>query len=364
MLLITCFLLLTTALMAQNTNSAVPAVIYVQNAYTSQAEEGVELQVAIKQPNGQQYRLSTHHTNAQGMINLSLQPVVSYSITSKKANYYTQLTLLNTKDLARTNKNRFNISLRPKFCYRLKGQIRGEQLVWKEAYFTMTNITTQEIQRVELSARGAYHTCGKCGETYVIAPFVNGQAQVLDTLYLSPSQCQDGRNPLLQFDFQLKPQPPSIEESLPNEGQEATKSKTIKAIEQLAIGDSLIIDELRFEGKTKKLNTKGNKALEDLVNALQANPQLFIELIVHTDARKSNRYNWLVAQKRGTWLTEYFTNKGISTERIVITPVGEARILNHCTNNKRCTVAQHAVNDRVEMVRHPNGVSQKSSTSD
>jgi outer membrane protein OmpA-like peptidoglycan-associated protein len=353
MVLITCFLLLTTALMAQN--SAVPTVIYVENTYTSQAEEGVELQVAIKQPNGQQYKLSTHHTNADGMVNLSLQPDISYSITSRKSDYYTQLTLLKTTDLARTSKNRFNISLRPKSCYRLKGQIRGEQVVWKNAYFTMTNIATQEIQRVELSVRGEYHTCGKCGETYIIAPFVDDKAQVLDTLYLDPTQCQTGRNPLLQFDFQLNPQPPAIEESLPKEENEIAKTKTVEAIEQLAIGDSLIIDELRFEGKTKKLDSNGKQALEDLLKALKANPDLFIELIVHTDARKSERYNWLVAQRRGVWLAEFFANQGVPAERILITPVGEARILNHCTNNKRCTTAEHAVNDRVEMVRHPNG---------
>ncbi|MFK7798019.1 MAG: OmpA family protein [Aureispira sp.] len=340
--------------MAQNISSAVPTTIYVENAYTSQAEEGVELHVDLKQPNGQQYRLSTHITNAQGMVNLSLQPEISYSLTSRKADYYTQLTLLKTTDLARTSKNRFNISLRPKSCYRLKGQIRGNQVIWKNAYFTMTNIATQELQRVELNEQGEYHTCGKCGETYVIAPFVEEQAQALDTLYLAPNQCQNGRNPLLQFDFQMMPQPVSIAENIPKEEKEG-----VETIEQLAIGDSLIIDELRFEGKTKKLDSKGNKALEDLVKALQENPQLYVELIVHTDARKSERYNWLVAQKRGIWLAEYFTTQGIPTERIMVTPVGEARILNHCTNNKRCTTAQHAVNDRVEMVRHPNGISKK-----
>lgn len=349
MVLITCFLLLTTGLMAQNFSSAVPTVIYVENTYTAQAEEGVELQVAIKQPNGQQYKLSTHRTNANGMVNLSLQPDISYSITSKKADYYTQLTLLNTKDLARTSKNRFNISLRPKSCYRLKGQIRGEQIVWKDAYFIMTNIATQEQQQVVLSEQGAYHTCGKCGETYIIAPFVDGQAQALDTLYLAPAQCQKGRNPLLQFDFEIIPQPILVEKAIPIEEE-------VSVIEQLVVGDSLIVEELRFEGKTQKLDSKGKEALEDLVSALEANPQLFIELIVHTDARKSERYNWLVAQKRGAWLAEYFTDKGIAQERILITPVGEARILNHCTNNKPCTAAEHAINDRVEMVRHPNGV--------
>lgn len=345
MKLICCFLLLTISLLAQDKNSSVPTTLYVQNAYTLQAEEGVEVQFELRQPNGQYFRTATHYTNAQGMVSLSLQPNLSYSITSKKKKYYTQLTLLETKDLARTSKNRFNISLRPKSCYRLQGQVETTT-IGEEAYFEMTNLTTQESQTVAIDEQGHFYTCGECGATYAIAPFIGGQAQELDTLYLSPSQCQGGRNPLLKFNLSLKPQP------IPEEVQPDPAPEGIAA---LAIGDSLIVQDLSFEGKTKKLGAQGQKALEELVEALKVEPDLFVELLVHTDSRKSERYNWLLAQKRGKLLEKYMEEQGIAPERYTIIPVGEARILNQCTNNKSCTAAQHAVNNRVEMVRHPAG---------
>ncbi|MGH1335810.1 MAG: OmpA family protein [Aureispira sp.] len=335
---ICCFLLLTTSLFGQNQKSSVPTTIYVENAYTQQAEEGVELRFELRQPNGQYFRVATYSTNAEGMVSLSLQPNLSYSITSKKLDYYTQLTLLETKDLARLSKNRFNVSLRPKSCYRLQGQVEQVQNNWKDAYFTMTNLATQERQRVEINKQGEYYTCGKCGETYSIAPFIEGQAQKIDTLYLSPTNCQRNQNALLRFNLRLEPQP--MVEEPPTDPA-------------LVVEDSLVIKDLSFEGKTKKLGTKGQKALEELVAALKTEPNLFVELLVHTDARKSERYNWLLAQKRGVLLKQYMEEQGIAPERYIIIPVGEAQILNQCTNNKRCTAAQHAVNNRVEMVRHP-----------
>lgn len=336
-------MLLTIPILAQDRATSVPTTLYVQNAYTLQAEEGVELKFELRQPNGQYFRTATHYTNADGMVSLSLQPNLSYSITSKKDQYYTQLTLLETKDLARTSKNRFNISLRPKSCYRLQGQVQGDTPVGEGAYFEMTNLASLESQTVAIDKQGYFFTCGSCGATYAIAPYIGGQAQELDTLYLSPSQCKGGRNPLLNFNLSLKPQP-VIEEPTPPEG-----------IAALAVGDSLVVKDLSFEGKTKKLGGQAQKALEELVATLQAEPNLFVELLVHTDSRKSERYNWLLAQKRGKLLEEYMQEQGIAPERYVIVPVGEARILNQCTNGKNCTAAEHALNNRVEMVRHPAG---------
>lgn len=333
-------LLLATGLLGQTNTFSVPTTLYVENAYTLQAEAGVELSIELRQPNGQYFQVSTHSTNEMGKVSLSLQPDLSYSITSKKKDYYTQLTLLETKELARTNKNRFNISLRPKFCYRLQGQISGAKNIGNDTYFDMTNLATQESQRVPINAQGEYYTCGKCGETYVIAPVVEGEAQELDTLYLSPTACEGGRNPLLHFNFKLKPQPVVA---------------IISEAEPVELEDSLVVKDLSFEGKTKKLGAQGQKALEGLVAELKASPDLFVELLVHTDSRKSERYNWLLAQKRGVLLSAYMEEQGIPAERYVIVPVGEARIINQCTNNKRCTAAEHAANNRVEMVRHIGG---------
>jgi outer membrane protein OmpA-like peptidoglycan-associated protein len=335
--------MLASSLRGQENSVSVPATIYIQNTYTLQAEKGVEVRFELRQPNGQFFRADTRYTNEQGMVNISLEPNLTYALTSRKAEYFTQVTLLETKELSRTDRNRFNISLRPKACYRLQGQVQGTRNQWQGAYFTLTNLATQERQRVDIDEQGRYYACGKCGETYQIAPIVQGQPQVLDTLYLSPAACERRQNPLLKFNLRLKPQP-LVVKRIP---EEAPLPRTQE--------DSLVVENLSFEGKTKKLGAQGQQALEELATALQAEPNLFVELLVHTDSRKSERYNWLLAQKRGALLEKYLQEQGIDPERYVIVPVGEARILNQCTNNKRCSAAEHAVNNRVEMVRHPEG---------
>lgn len=327
-----------------NTAMSIPAAIYIENAYTFEPQAGVKIQLNAKQPNGTIYRYGEYTSNAEGMVLLSLLPQTVYQISSRKEQYYSQLTLLETQELSRTGKNRFNISLRPKACYRLQGQIRQE--VGQESYFDLTDASTGVVQQVHILPDGRYYACGQCGRTYYLTAQLNGEAQQPDTVYLDPIACSGQRSPIMNLTFQPRSVLPSIEEN----SVESVVDASIPAID-----DSLIVENLIFEGKTKNLDAAGEAILLELIDALAVDKDLVVELLVHTDARKSERYNWLLAERRAALLKQYLDDKGIDPQRYRILPVGEQKILNHCTNGKRCSTAEHRINNRVELIRHPNG---------
>lgn len=325
---------------------SVPVAIYIENAYTFAPQNGVTVTIQVRQPNGRPYRFGVYKTDAQGVILLSLLPSTVYQITSQKDGYFSQLTLLETKNLSRTGKNRFNISLRPKECFRLQGQL--QRTIGEESYFTLTNLATKATQKVRILSDGRYYACGACGETYRLEATIGGQVQQPDTIYLDPRSCMEERSPIMRLSVQ--PIPILEVEPIKEEPEEITSSLLP------SIGDSLIVENLVFEGKTKRLGEAGRAILEELITILAEDSNLVVKLLIHTDARKSERYNWLLAERRGELLRRSMEARGIDPRRYCILPIGEKDILNHCTNNKSCTAKEHRINNRVELIRYPNGV--------
>ncbi|BDS15382.1 OmpA family protein [Aureispira anguillae] len=314
----------------------VPTAIYVENAYNLKAITEAKLTVKQKETDGKYYTYGVYHTDSTGTVNLSLNKDKTYTITTKKQDYYTQITVLSTNDISRTGKNKFGLSMRPKNCYRIKGQVRTDVALTGNNFFILKDLESRETETVAIDNKGYYFACGQCGRSYLIIPFLDNEQQQIDTINLLEQYCQDRRNPLLEFNIQpqkISPKEEVIEEE---------KGKFAK-------GDSVLLENLVFEGKTRQLNKVGNEALEVLYQTLSDNPQLIVELHIHTDARKSERYNWLLAQRRGKFIHEFLIEKGIEINQFSIVPVGESQIINHCTNGKSCSKAEHAINNRVEM---------------
>lgn len=314
----------------------VPTAIYVENTYTLKPLVKAEVTLKQKETDGKYYTYGIYETDSLGTASISLNNNKTYTVTTKKSNYYTQITVLSTNDISRTGKNKFGLSMRPKDCYRIKGQVETNLELTGNNYFFLRDLGSGTVETVSINKEGKYFACGKCGKNYSITPFLNDEQQKVDTIDLLMEYCQNKRNPMLKFNIKAEK---AIEEAPIVEKEKGKYAK----------GDSIVLENLVFEGKTRQLNDLGNQALELLYQNLQENPKLIVELRVHTDARKSERYNWLLARKRGKFIDEFLIEKGVSPERYSVISIGETEIMNHCKNGKSCSKAEHAVNNRVEM---------------
>lgn len=316
----------------------IPTTLEVENAYTLKAVAGAQIIVKQKESDGKYYSYGIYHTDSMGIINLSINEGKVYTVTTKKENYYTQITVLSTDDISRVGKNKFGLSMRPKDCYRIQGKVNGAISLDLENYIILQNRASNASERIDINSKGYYYACATCGQNYLMISYLNGKEYQADSLDLNEETCRGKRNPLLEWNIV----PKEIKEEPIVELIKEAKAKYYK-------GDSMVLTQLVFEGKKQNTDDKGREVLNSLCKDLLEYPDLTIELKIHTDTRKSERYNWLLSKKRGAYMEGYLEEKGIESSRYTITPVGEAEILNDCSNGKPCSKEEHAVNNRVEL---------------
>lgn len=323
---------------AQAFQYTIPTTLEVENAYTMKAVAEAQVLVKQKEPDGKYYGYGIYYTDSTGQISLSLNEGKVYTITTKKTNFYTQIAVLSTDDISRVGKNKFGLSMRPKDCYRIRGMVKDSLISNGENYIVLQNLASNVSETIAINQEGYYYACATCGQSYLMIPYLNGKQYQIDTLELNGENCLGKRNPLLEFNF--------IPQEIPKEPVvEIPEPPKVK----YTMGDSMVLTNLVFSGKSEGTDEKGKEELNALSKDLLKYPELTIELKIHTDTKKSERYNWLLSKKRGDFMGEYLEEKGVNPTRFTITPVGEAEILNDCGNGKPCSKKEHAVNNRVEL---------------
>ena len=310
----------------------------VENAYNFKPVVGAKLVVQQKGPKGHYHSYGTYYTDSMGLISLSLNTDQVYTVSSQKENYYTQITGFSTTNISGLDPNKLGLSMRPKDCYRIRGQVKSQRPFVGENYIILENRASKEFEKIVINSDGSYYACATCGQNYLIIPYLDGRQYKIDTIALNRADCEGKKNLLLELNIL----PTEILEEPIVEVIEVPKKKYIK-------GDSMILKNLVFEGKSQKMDDLGNESLDSLAKDLLKYPNLIVELRVHTDSRKSERYNWLLSKERAKYIERYLDKKGINAAQVTITPIGEAEILNHCVNGKSCSKKEHTVNNRVEL---------------
>lgn len=120
---------------------------------------------------------------------------------------------------------------------------------------------------------------------------------------------------------------------------------TVEEIEELQVDlDALIEGKVvEFETKSFELTPKGVALLDEIVEALEAAPEVRIGISGHTDSRGSTEENQQLSEDRADAVLHYLVNTGQSADRFVVIGYGE---LNPTDSND--TSAGRARNRRIE----------------
>lgn len=120
------------------------------------------------------------------------------------------------------------------------------------------------------------------------------------------------------------------------------------SIERIVINKAIRLENIYYDYNKWDIRPDAALELDKLVKILQDNPKIKIELSSHTDARGSDKYNQTLSQKRAQSAVDYIVSKGISKDRITAKGYGESKLLNKCSNGKKCTEEEHQWNRRTE----------------
>ena len=103
------------------------------------------------------------------------------------------------------------------------------------------------------------------------------------------------------------------------------------------------LKNIQFESDSYILMRSSHAELDKVFKLLEANPELQIEILAHTDDIGTDDYNNQLSAKRGEAALEYLVKKGISRDRLTSAGYGKHRPLVPNTSD-----ANRAINRRVE----------------
>ncbi|WMX16109.1 OmpA family protein [Aureispira sp. CCB-E] len=314
---------------AQNGTSTVPTAIYIGNAAFEAPVHGAKVALTLQEDFGNQKRpvstfIGEFVSDTAGVITVSLIPDKSYLIQTSKDGFYTQLSKVKTANFSRTQQNKKGISLRPRNIISIKGNIVMPK--GKTGTVTLKNKITNYTRTEVLDATGDYDIKAVKGNDYELHVVIEG---VMDTLVSIEKKDLSAGSGNIPFVYNFVPNAPK-----PN----------------YRAGDVLDLEayNLKFIDRTVRLS--GEIWLDTLTRILRDNPNVKIEIQIHTDARKSDRLNLILSKKRKETVEAELIERGVSANQYVFELKGEDEILNDCVDGVNCSRREHAVNNRVSLL--------------
>lgn len=314
---------------AQGSTSTVPTAIYVGNAAFEAPIYGAKVALTLQEDFGNQKRpvstfVGEYVSDTSGMITVSLIPDKSYLIQTSKDGFYTQLSKVKTSNFSRTRQNKKGISLRPRNIISIKGNIVMPK--GKSGLVTLKNKITNNTRTEILDATGDYDIKAVKGNDYELHVFIVG---VIDTVVRIDEKELEAGSGNVPFVYNFIPDAPK-----PN----------------YRAGDVFDLESynLKFIDRTIRLSSE--IWLDTLTRILRDNPEVKIEIQIHTDARKSDRLNLILCRKREETVRVELVERAVSEKQYTFALKGEDVILNDCVDGVSCSKREHSINNRVTLL--------------
>lgn len=314
------------SLMAQAT---VPTAIHIGNAAFQAPIHGAKVALVLQEEFENQKRpvstlIGEYMSDEEGMITVSLIPNKNYLLTTSKDGYYTQLSKIKTTNFSRTQRNKKGISLRPRNVISIKGNVPLPDGV--TGVVTLTNRVTNYTRSQDLDANGDYDLKAVKGDDYELHLVVEDMMDTIITIDKEQLANNTGNSPFV-YNF------------IPNAPRPNYFAGDILALESY---------NLKFIDRTHRISSE--IWIDTLSSILKRNPEVVMEIQVHSDARKSDRLNHILCKKRAAQLSEELIERGVSNRQYVFEIKGEDEVLNDCVDGVTCSKREHAINNRVVLM--------------
>lgn len=120
------------------------------------------------------------------------------------------------------------------------------------------------------------------------------------------------------------------------------------SLEAITVGTPLRLKYQKWSPGSSTLDPVAKTELDALADRLQVNPQLLVEIAVHSDARGDATEELKLTQKRADAVVTYLKSKGITKDRMTAKGYGITRLLNNCGPGVTCSETEHNENRRAE----------------
>jgi outer membrane protein OmpA-like peptidoglycan-associated protein len=212
----------------------------------------------------------------------------------------------------------------------------------QELYGTVTDFTTAQIlpdakislfdsefnlvNTVVTDPSGNYTFAVECGKTYNVRA--------------------------AKMDYTTKEQKVTI--AMENNGKTNLPIALEKEACKVAVGDDLGkcfgIKMIYFDLDKYNIRTEAALDLEKILDVLNQNPTMKLDIRSHTDSRASFKYNEVLSDNRAKSTINWLVKNGVDSSRLTGKGYGETQLVNACSDDVKCTEAEHQLNRRSEFI--------------
>lgn len=98
-------------------------------------------------------------------------------------------------------------------------------------------------------------------------------------------------------------------------------------MDRIVLEKPIVLNNIYYDLDKADIRADAAIVLDSLVDIMGDNPEIFIELGSHTDARADDAYNMSLSQRRAKSAVDYMIRKGVTPERIVAKGYGETQLI-------------------------------------
>ena len=140
---------------------------------------------------------------------------------------------------------------------------------------------------------------------------------------------------------------------LDREGQYDIGVEVNLKLEKIKIGETKLediveVNPIFWDLGSAVVRSDAARELDKIVEAMNNNPNIYIELGSHTDSRGSDKQNLELSDKRAKAAAEYIKARITNPLRITGKGYGESSLINRCKDGVNCSEEEHQANRRTE----------------
>ena len=117
--------------------------------------------------------------------------------------------------------------------------------------------------------------------------------------------------------------PVTVTVTCPQDGKTATDTVNIQVVREAV--KEFVFEDVHFDFDRYSLRPEATRALDEAITALQANPELRLELEGHTCNIGTAEYNLALGERRANAVRDYLAGRGIGADRLRTVRYGEER---------------------------------------
>ncbi|MDT0551776.1 carboxypeptidase regulatory-like domain-containing protein [Urechidicola vernalis] len=269
--------------------------------------------------------ITTVNSNSNGNFHINIKCETDYRLEVSMTDFETGITEFTSTDVQKEN-HRIDFNLKSTICAQtITGMVTNSR-----TKIPMSNVSVdllendQVISNLTTASDGTFSFEVDCSSNYKISATTKDYS--IDSKIINTDNVH-GANTTVSIILETKLDFEMVRDNL-----------------------MIITDQIDFDLNESDIREDAAIELNKVVAIMNRNPEIKVDIGVHTDSRAPDNYNLTLSEQRAQSILSFLIERGINSDRLTGKGYGETELLNRCANGVNCSETEHLENRRIEFI--------------